>query len=232
MTENPSPRLFPIVNADVALFTLDDALRLRVLLIQRANRPDPGGWALPGGLLKPDRDDSLEAAARRVLADKTRVELPYLEQVATFSGPHRDPRGWSVSTLFYALLPADQVPAVAGSKTESIAWVDPEAPGRALGFDHGLMLPRALATLRAKVRDGALPLHLLPSHFTLTELQKASEAILGRPLDKAAFRRQLKSSGDLAAVPDLFVRGAQRPAQVYERAAGYRFGDGHVRNDT
>ena len=214
--------LYPIVNTDVALFTLID-MQLRVLLIQRANRPDPGGWALPGGIIDPAVDRSLEGAALRTLATKTRVRLPHLEQVATHSGQHRDPRGWSVSTLFFALLPGDQVPAVAGSKTEAIVWADPEKPGRRLSFDHGEMLAESLAKLRDRVERGALPLHLLPARFTLTELQRACEAILGRAIDKGAFRRQLKGVRSLVAIPGAFVRGAQRPAQLYRAAAGFAF---------
>jgi 8-oxo-dGTP diphosphatase len=216
------PRLFPIVNADVALFTLD-ALRLRVLLIQRANKPDPGGWALPGGLLDPTIDQSLDDTALRVLANKTRVALPYLEQVTTHSGPDRDPRGWSVSILYYALLPSDQLPAVAGSKTEAIEWCDPDRPGHRLGFDHTSMLAKALATLRHKVTAGSLPLHLMPAQFTLTDLQRACEAILGQDLDKGAFRRQIKDAPSLATVPGAFLRGAQRPAQLYRVAHGFKF---------
>ena len=97
--------LFPIVTADVALFTVIDGT-LRVLLLQRDNQPQAGAWALPGALLKPDKDDSLEQTARRALADKTRVDIPHLEQVSVFSSRERDPRGYSVAVLFYALLPA------------------------------------------------------------------------------------------------------------------------------
>lgn len=215
-------RLYPIVTADVALFTLLEQ-RLRVLLIQRANSPTPGGWALPGGVLDPERDASLEHTATRILAAKTRVALPHLQQVATHSGPERDPRGWSVSTLYYALLPSDQVPAVAGDKTESIEWCDPERPGHRLAFDHRQLLGEALHTLRDKVARGALPLHLLPGKFTLTELQRACEAILGQELDKGAFRRQIKDAPELVAVLGEFLRGAQRPAQIYRAAAGFSF---------
>jgi 8-oxo-dGTP diphosphatase len=215
-------RLYPIVNADVALFTLD-AMRLRVLLIQRANNPTPGGWALPGGLLNPEIDQSLDDTALRVLATKTLVTLPHLEQVTTHSGPDRDPRGWSVSTLYYALLPSDKVPAVAGSKTEAIQWCDPERPGHRLGFDHGLMLAKALAALRDKLVRGALPLQLLPGQFTLTDLQRACEAILGRALDKGAFRRQIKQARELVKVSGAFLHGPQRPAQLYRTAAGFEF---------
>lgn len=215
-------RLYPIVNADVALFTLQD-YRLRVLLIRRANNPVPGGWALPGGLLNPEIDQSLDDTAVRILAAKTHITLPHLEQVTTHSGPDRDPRGWSVSALYYALLPSDQVPAVAGSKTEAIEWCDPEKPGHPLNFDHSEMLEKALATLRGKVDRGALPLHLLPAQFTLTDVQRACEAILGRELDKGAFRRQIKGSRDLTKVHGAFVRGAQRPAQLYRAAKHFVF---------
>lgn len=210
--------LYPIVNTDVALFTLID-LQLRVLLIRRANRPDPGGWALPGGMIKPEIDRSLEDAALRMLEAKIKVRVPHLEQVSTHSGPDRDPRGWSVSTLFFALLPSDQVPAIAGRKTEAIDWVDPEKPHRHLSFDHEDMLAEALGVLRDRVLRGALPLHLLPPRFTLTDLQRACEAILGRALDKSSFRRQLKDARDLVKVPGSFVRGPQRPAQVYRAAS-------------
>lgn len=215
-------QLYPIVNADVALFTLQE-IKLKVLLIQRANNPTPGGWALPGGILDPTRDNSLDDTALRKLATKTQVTLPHLEQVITHSGPDRDPRGWSVSTLYFALLPSDKVPAVAGTKTEAIEWCDPEKPGHRLGFDHPQMLAEALAALRDKVTRGALPLHLLPEQFTLTELQNACEAILDRDLDKGAFRRQLKGSLDLAAIPGAFQRGAQRPAQLYRAKRNFKF---------
>jgi 8-oxo-dGTP diphosphatase len=215
-------RLFPVVTADVALFTLAD-YQLRVLLIKRANNPTPGGWALPGSVLKPDLDRNVDDTALRALASKTRVLLPHLEQVTTSSGPDRDPRGWSVSVLYYALLPSDQVQAVAGDKTEAIEWCDPERPGRRLTFDHSQLLARALATLRDKVERGALPLHLLPAKFTLTDLQRACEAILGRELDKGAFRRKIADQPTLVPVRGEFLRGPQRPAQFYRAAAGFSF---------
>ena len=218
----PKKRLFPIVTADVALFTLAD-YRLRVLLIRRANDPTPGGWALPGTVLKPNVDRNVDDAALRALASKTRVVLPHLEQVTTSSGQDRDPRGWSVSVLYYALLPSDQVQAVAGDKTEAIEWCDPERPGHRLTFDHSQLLARALATLQDKVERGALPLHLLPAKFTLTDLQRACEAILGRELDKGAFRRKIADEPTLVLVPGEYVRGPQRPAQLYRAAADFSF---------
>ena len=215
-------RLYPLVSADVALFTLIEH-KLRVLLIKRANEPTPGGWALPGTVLKPSIDRSVDDAALRALASKTRVVLPHLEQVTTSSGPDRDPRGWSVSVLYFALLPSDQVPAVVGDKVESIEWCDAERPGHRLAFDHLILLPQALKKLRDKVENGALPLHLLAGKFTLTDLQRACEAILGTHLDKGAFRRKISDEPALIAVRGEFMRGPQRPAQLYRRAPNFVF---------
>jgi 8-oxo-dGTP diphosphatase len=215
-------RLFPLVSADVALFTLVEH-ELRVLLIKRANLPTPGEWALPGAVLKPDLDRSVDDTALRALASKTRIVVPHLEQVTTSSGPDRDPRDWSISVLYYALLPSDKVPAVAGDKTEAIEWADPEHPGHRLAFDHSRLLATALTTLRDKVERGGLPLHLLPEKFTLTELQRACEAILGRALDKGAFRRKIAERPVLAPVKGEFLRGPQRPAQLYRARSEFMF---------
>ena len=214
--------LFPLVTADIALFTLIDQ-RLRVLLVQRAEEPSIANWALPGGILKPDEDNSMEETAKRALVTKVKVVVPHLEQVATFSGSKRDPRGWSLSVLFFALLPADQVQAVAGERTEAIRWCDPVHGAPELAFDHRQLLDKALHQLRDKVERGALPLHLLDQQFTLTDLQRACEAITGRSLDKAAFRRQIKDSSCLAAVEGVYLRGPQRPAQIYSASPEFNF---------
>ena len=152
--------LYPIVSADVALFTLIEH-ELRVLLIKRANEPTPGGWALPGAVLKPDIDRSVDGTALRALASKTRVVLPHLEQVVTASGPDRDPRDWSVSVLYYALLPSDKVPAVAGDKTEAIEWADPERPGHRLAVDHTRLLAAALGWVQAAALESVQVVRLV-----------------------------------------------------------------------
>ena len=218
---NATRELFPLVSVDIALFSVDQS-RLQVLLVKRAEEPAAKQWALPGGILKPHLDDSLEAAARRVLAHKVSVELPLVEEVCTFSGPDRDPRGWSLSVLFYSLLPRDQVNALVRNKVEALKWVDASMPGHRLAFDHAQHLTAAVAKIRGKVDTGTLPLHLLPEKFTLTQLQRTIEAILGRELDKSSFRRQLKSSSDLVEL-DEYERGAQRPAQLFRASDGFLF---------
>ncbi len=217
-----SPLLFPLVSADVALFSVDQDV-LQVLLVQRAQEPEVRRWALPGAVLKPDQDLDLEATARRALRDKISVEIPHLEQVGAFSGKDRDPRGWSVAVLFYALLPRDRINALVKNKVEAVEWVDAGKPGHRLAFDHGLQLAEALRVLREKVEGHDLPLHLLPECFTLTELQRTCEVVLGRVLDKSAFRRRLRDCKDFVEVPGGFATGRQRPAQLYRARDGFQF---------
>ena len=218
---NAARELFPLVGVDIALFSVDQS-RLQVLLVKRAEEPAAKQWALPGGILKPHLDSSLDAAARRVLAHKVSVELPIVEEVCTFSGPDRDPRGWSISVLFYALLPRDKVNALVRNKVEALEWVDASAPGHRLAFDHAEQLTAAVLKLRTKVEAGKLPLHLLPEKFTLTQLQRTIEAILARELDKSSFRRQLRGSADVVEL-DEYERGAQRPAQLFRASEGFLF---------
>lgn len=221
-------RLYPLVSADVALFSIGDG-SLQVLLVQRAQEPAAGKWALPGAVLKPDIDLDLEATARRALRDKISVEVPYLEQLHTFAGADRDPRGWSLGVLHYALVPRDQVQAEVRRKVELVRWANADTEGKNLAFDHAEQLRAARSALRQRVREHALPLHLMPEQFTLTQLQRVCEVILAPgdgesvALDKGAFRRRFAGSSDLVEITGQFAGGAQRPAQLFRAAPGFRF---------
>jgi 8-oxo-dGTP diphosphatase len=157
------------------------------------------------------------------LRDKVSVEIKHLEQIQTFSGPDRDPRGWSISALYFALLPYDRVNALVRQKVEALEWADAMKPGHRMAFDHSMQLAFALATLRDRVAHPALPLHLMPEKFTLTALQQACEVILGRKLDKAAFRRRAGGSPDLVELPGEKFHGAHTPAQLYRARDGFKF---------
>lgn len=222
-----NPRqLYPLVSADVALFSVVDD-RLHVLLVRRAEAPHAGQWALPGGILKPDVDKDLHDTAQRVMRGKLAVDVPYLEEVCTASGPHRDERGWSISVLYLALLPMDQVHVAVGNKIDALKWADPFAADTSLAFDHSELLRKAMDRLRTKVERHALPLHMLPQKFTLSQLQRICEIVLGRDLDKSVFRRRLKElhAQNLVEVNGEMARGVQRPAQLWRAADGFKFID-------
>jgi ADP-ribose pyrophosphatase YjhB (NUDIX family) len=206
----------PIATVDLAIFALAGA-GLEVLLMRRATEPFAGTWALPGGWVHVNEDADLDAAARRVLKEKTGVETPYLEQLGTIGGATRDPRGWSLSIAYVALISAGTVELDAGANAAGIVW-QPVAGDRVdlpLAFDHAEILRSAVVRLRSKVEYSTLPVHLLPERFTLSELQSVYERILGRRLDKSAFRKRIAEADFVEPVAGEMRRASNRPAQLY-----------------
>jgi 8-oxo-dGTP diphosphatase len=201
----------PLVTVDVVIFTVAEEA-LRVLLVQRpkaAGEPFPGEWALPGGFVDIDRDADLQACAMRKLKEKTGVASPYLEQLASWGSATRDPRGWSATHAYFALIPHQ--PAGADARWFPVA--DSGVKTR-LAFDHAEILAAASARLRGKVEYTSLPAFLLPKEFTLTELQRAYEIVLGRALEKSAFRTRVLAT-DLVEPVGKTRSGPNRPAQMY-----------------
>ena len=208
----------PLTGVDLVIFTVrDDALQ--VLLAQRPDRPNephPHAWALPGGFIDVAKDASLEACARRKLAEKTGVASPYLEQLGSWGSRDRDPRGWSATHVYFALIPSTGVEPRAGGHAADARWhlVHDHGVNERLAFDHAEILSAALERLRSKVEYTSLPAFLLPEEFTLSELQRAYEIVLGRPVNKGAFRRRISDAGLIVELPRQ-RSGPTRPAQLY-----------------
>jgi 8-oxo-dGTP diphosphatase len=201
----------PAVTVDVVGFTLRED-RLQVLLIQRMEEPFEEMWALPGGYIK--MHEGLEEAAARELQEETGVEEAYLEQLYTYGHPERDPRGRVITIAYFALLPAGApVRQEGGSDARQARWfpVD-ELP--LLAFDHAEIIQYALVRLRYKLEYTAVGFELLPEEFTLSEIQRTYEMILGEQLDKRNFRRRILEAGIIEATPHQRT-GEGRPARLY-----------------
>lgn len=202
----------PIATVDIVILRLQGR-RLSVLLAAREEAPFKGVWALPGGFVRPSEDASLADAARRVLASKTGTRSPYLEQLQSFGGPDRDPRGWALTVAYFALLADD--PAL--DDTRQGRWFA-VADGRVetdLPFDHAVILATAIERVKRKVEYSSVPVHLLPPAFTLSELQQVYETLLGRLLDKSAFRKKIAAMDFLEPIEGGQRRGSNRPAQLF-----------------
>jgi len=202
----------PFATVDVVIFGIKDGL-LKVLLVQRplaAEEPFPGLWALPGGFLDIAKD------ARRKLSEKTGVDASYLEQLGSWGDATRDPRGWSATHVYFALIAADDVePHAGGNATDTRWWpIEGHKIKEKLAFDHSDILKAAIGRLRNKVEYTSLPAFLMPPEFTLTELQAIYEILLGRSIEKKSFRTRILAS-DLLAQVNRFKAGANRPAQLY-----------------
>lgn len=204
-----------ICTVDVVLLTLLDD-RLKVALLKREREPYKGVAGLPGGYIHVEQDSDTYDAAMRMLKEKADLVPPYLEQLASFSGPARDPRGWSISIAYYALVPAGLI----GHGQVQLADVDSALQ---LPFDHKTILDAAVQRLRSKSQYSSLPCYLAGESFTLPQLQKVYEVLMGEPLNKVSFRRKMDEMDMLEAVEGkMIATGAHRPAQVYRLKAAFR----------
>lgn len=205
----------PLTSVDMAIFSIIDD-ELQVLLVKRADYPAKGLWALPGGFIDQSVDQTLDDTAKRKLVDKTGVKTPYLEQVASFGSKGRDPRGWSVTIAYMALIAADSVELSKDESSELVKWVPVYqlSDMKALAFDHNTIFDACYGRLKSKVQYTSLPVNLLENEFTLTELQITFEIILDTSVEKKSFRRRMLDADILEETGNL-KKGSNRPAKLY-----------------
>jgi 8-oxo-dGTP diphosphatase len=198
------------ISVDCIIFGFDEH-EIKILLIERAAEPSKGMWALPGGFVEPEED--LDNAAKRILEELTGLSNIYMEQVQTFGDVSRYPLGRVISVAYYALVKTEDYKLKASSLATDARWHSlSKAP--TLVFDHNQILQVGLDKLKRKVRYQPVGFELLPQKFTLTQLQKLYEAILGVELDKRNFRKKMLSM-------DLIVKLDESETNVAHRAARY-----------
>lgn len=199
----------PYVTVDVLIFSIIKE-ELAILLIRRSNPPFEGEFALPGGFVA--EEESLDEATKRVIGEKARMKGLYLEQLFTFGGVSRDPRGRVVSVSYLALVSEEKTKAV-GDGRHMVEWFGVNKLPK-LAFDHKVIVETGINRLKSKIGYSNIAVGLMPAKFGLGELQRVYEAILGRSLDKRNFRKKMlslnllngsgESSGD-----------RHRPAKLY-----------------
>jgi 8-oxo-dGTP diphosphatase len=200
------------LTVDCVVFGLD-AGELQILLIQRDLEPFAGRWALPGGFVHVD--ESLDDAARRELAEETGVTNAFLEQLYSFGGLDRDPRERVVTVAYYALVNLADHHLQADSDARSAGWFAlDDLPD--LAFDHRAIVDVAYQRLRGKVRYQPIGFELLPTKFTLRQLQQLYETVLDRELDKRNFRKKLLAMELLVELDEVEQDVAHRAARLYK----------------
>ena len=200
-----------LLTVDTCLFCYRDGA-LYILLVRRDASPFHGIWALPGGWVDPDTDNTLQSCALRKLKAKTGRVPRYIEQLVSLGGPSRDPRQWSVSVSFLALTAPDN--DAEGSKIQG-QWIPvTEAISGALAFDHRDIILQAIDRLRQKVLYSMVVGYALAEAFTLPELQALCEHLLGCSVQAKSFRRRVDASNVLEETGQ-FRKTAKRPAKLY-----------------
>lgn len=206
----PYPR--PALTVDCIVFGLDADLDLKIMLIKRDIPPFQGQWAIPGGFVR--MDETLEQAALRELQEETGIENVFLEQLYTFGDLERDPRDRTVTVAYYALINLVEQKIQASTDAREAYWFAISKIPK-LAFDHDQILQTAIARLRGKIRYEPIGFELLPTDFTLTQLQKLYETVLSRPLDKRNFRKKILSMDLLIDTGEVQHNVSHRAAKLY-----------------
>lgn len=217
MTQHVTDHPRPDVTVDVVPMVLHEG-RLRVLLAERDRDPARGRLALIGGYIHVGEDVSAGAAARRVLREKAGITQLYVEQLSTFSGPDRDPRGWSLSVAYFSLSPYERIES---ALLQGHLHLVPVEDAHGLPFDHDVIVEAALRRVRGKGAYSDLPARLLGREFTLRELHDAYQIALGEKIDVNAFRRKVLERGFIEATGGKRIEeDATRPSALYSLLPG------------
>ena len=226
---NEADKYLPSVSVDCAIFGFHDN-QLKVLLIRFKNTDL---WALPGGYIRIEED--MDEAASRILKERTAVEDIFLEQFYTFGQRERVdpsvqqkildaidvpllPDAWIsrrfVSVGYYALVDFTKVIPTIDMSSDACDWCSlDELPP--LMFDHSLIIEKALQTLRSRLDHGLIGPNLLPDSFTMQELQRLYETILGKKLLRANFQRKILSLGILERMEKRYSGRAHKAPYLY-----------------
>lgn len=173
--------------------------------------PYDGHWAIPGDLVYPDED--ITDAASRILMELTKIENLELHQSETFGHPNRHPQGRVITTAYFALMRIDDFAVEASSWAGDAIWVPiHEVP--LLAFDHNLILNSTYTLLKQKLANDPICFDLLPEKFTLSEMQQLYEYAYDSELDKANFRKKIKSI-PLIEHAEKQVNVKHRPAKLF-----------------
>ena len=202
------------LSVDCIIFGFDEG-KLKILIGRRKMDPGRGEWSLYGGFVA--SDESVDDAATRTLYELTGLRNLYMRQVGAFGNVDRDPGERVVSVAYYALINVKDYDDEL-RREHGVEWIDiNEIPQ--LYSDHNEMVNKARKMMQQKLANEPVGFRLLPSLFTLTQLQKLYEAVNGEELDKRNFRKRIMSI-DLVEKTEMIDKTTSKRG-----AALYRFRD-------
>lgn len=200
-----------LLAVDSIIFGFNENEReLKLLILKRKFEPALGEWSLMGGFVNPE--ESLDNAAKRIVAELTGLNNVYMEQLFAFGDLNRDPGGRIVSVAYFSLIKLNDYDRELANK-HGAYWISlSELPN--LIFDHNEMVKKALRKLRIRARTQPIGFELLPEKFTIPQLQSLYEAIYQTPFDKRNFRRKLLSM-------DLLIKLEEKEKETSKKGAFY-----------
>jgi len=212
----------PHISVDTVIFGFNGD-QLKVLLLKMKFNHQ---YFLPGGYMK--KEENLESAAIRILRERTQLDKIFLQEFAVFSELNRSEEAFKdfpddlwhkkrfISVGYYALVNHKDVSPIGDELSESCDWIIlDELESQNITMDHKQIIEKALNTLREQISYKPIGLNLLPEKFTLPELQKLYEAILGRTLNRGNFYRKIKNIGILKKLDEQRKGGAHKSPDLY-----------------
>lgn len=200
----------PSVTVDLVLLTIRND-ELQVLLTHRQEHPYLGRLALPGVFVR--MDETLDEAAERALTQKTGLHSIYFEQLYTWGAIGRDPRMRVISVSYCALVPGPRISHI--SRGAELYPAQAMAESTELAFDHAQIIRYGLERVRNKINYTDIAFSLVGKEFTLPELQRVYEIILGTPLYKANFRKKI--AAQIEETDKMTSGGKHRPSRIYRK---------------
>lgn len=218
-------KLVPQLTLDCIILGFHQGL-LRVLLLRWKGTRE---WSLPGGPIH--QEESIDAAAYRVLKERTCLDQIFLKQFHVFGELHRydrsqiqkklkhiiHPELWyerAISIGYYALVDYSKVSPTPDVYTDECQWWDIHDIPQLL-FDHNHMIEMALQALRIELSLQPIGYNLLPDQFTMPELQRLYETILGKTLDPRNFHKKILGLGILDRLKERRRGGAHKSPYLY-----------------
>ena len=199
------------VGIDCIIFGFNEG-ELNLLLLKRNFEPAMGSWSLMGGFVQDG--ESVDDAAKRVLAELTGLDNVYMEQVGSFGAINRDPGERVISIAYYALVNINEYDKALVQQHNAF-WVNiNELPP--LIFDHSAMVEKARALMQQKTTTEPIGFNLLPQLFTLSQLQSLYEAIYGENIDKRNFRKRIAEMDYIEKTDKIDKTSSKRGAALYK----------------
>ncbi|GAA4920873.1 NUDIX hydrolase [Mucilaginibacter defluvii] len=189
-----------------------DGEALKILLIKRGFQPEKGNWSLMGGFVQPD--ESLDQASNRILKELTGLEGVYLEQLHTFGDPQRDPIERTVSVAYFALIDINKYKKQISDDYHA-EWFTLKRTPKVI-FDQQEMVELAKKRIRYKAAMHPILFELLPSKFTIPQLQNLYENVFNTAIDKRNFSKRVLATGLLIKLNEKDKAGSKRGAYYYQ----------------
>ena len=211
----------PHLSIDCVVFGFKEA-SLKVLVVQMK---EDRLWALPGGYVL--KTENLNEAANRILRERTGAENIYLQQFRVFSDLNRsegffeefEDTIWHkqrfLSIGYYALVDFSKIDLVMDIYSDACEWKNIEELPE-LMMDHRCIFDKALSTLRKQLNHKPIGYNLLPEKFTMPELQKLYEIILGKKLNRGNFYRKMLRYDILIKLDEIRKGGAHKAPDLYQ----------------